>query len=515
MSKVIWFTRISAGALLLLVTFFVSCDEASTPPDLPQEVIVTGINPTAGTVGSSVTITGSGFSSDPSLNLVKFNEEVASVTASSTTSLTVTVPANATTGAITVTHGTKSATSAVFTVLIPPVVTSLSSTSGVVGGVVEINGNHFGNDCTGITVLFNGITASITACTATKLTVKIPEGATTGLVTVSTAGGTASNSIAFTIDAAVHIAGQLQAGGGNTGTYWLNGNVTQLENNPGSSFAKSVYAHNGSVYVGGNEQNAAGKQVAKYWKDNVPVVLSDGADFEFVNSIFVTDNAVYVAGSEQPVSNRKAKYWANSTEQILTDGALNADANSIFVAGANVYVAGFHVKVRENSSSTEVATIWVNGIETNLPDQGNRSSAQSVFVNGSDVYVAGNDRTLYNPVTGIGNKPQATYWKNGTPVYLNNNVNRIGYATGIFVVGNDVYVSGYEENESGVTIAKYWKNGVATELGPGYTTGIFVKGSDVYVSGYVGITPSQATYWKNSTEVTLTGGSYAWGIFVK
>ncbi len=513
MKKVILSTLKSLIFLLSLLGYS-TCNNPDSPEDVQPDVIITAINPTSGIVGSSVTITGSGFSNSATANIVKFNDIPAIVSAASTTSLTVTVPANATTGTISVTHETKSAISPNFTVLQLPEVTSLVPNSGVVGSTIEINGNHFGTSCEDITVRFNDVQASIISCSSNKLVVKVPAGTTSGTVSITTNAGTATNLITFTVVTAVHIAGQLQSGGGNSAIYWLNTNITPLENNPGSSFAKSVFAHNGSVYIGGNEQNASGKQVAKYWKDAVPVPLSDGADFEFVNSIFVKDNTVFVAGSEQPVSNRKAKYWVNGTEHILTDGALNADANSIYASGENVYVAGFHVKVRENSSSTEMATIWINDTENNLPDQGNRSYAQSVFVNGNDVYVAGNDRTPYIPATGAGNKPQATYWKNGVPTYLNSNVNRIGYATGIFVIGNDVYVCGYEENESAVMIAKYWKNGVAVDLGPGYTSGIFVKDTDVYVSGYEGIAPSQAKYWKNGNSINLTGGSYAWGIFV-
>lgn len=513
MKKVILST-LKSFIMLLSFLSHSACNNPDSPEEVQPDVIITAINPTSGIVGSSVTITGSGFSNSATVNVVKFNDIPAIVSIASTTSLTVTVPANATTGTISVTHERKSAVGPDFTVLQLPEVTSLVPNSGVVGSTIEINGNHFGNTCESIAVRFNGVEASITSCTSTKLVVKVPAGTTSGTVSITTAAGTATNQLSFTIVTAVHIAGQLQSGGGNSAIYWLNNTPTPLENNPGSSFGKSVFAHNGSVYIGGNEQNASGKQVAKYWKDGVPVALSDGADFEFVNGIFVTDNSVFVAGSEQPVSNRKAKYWVNGTEHILTDGTLNADANSIYASGTNVYVAGFHVKVRENSSSTERATIWINNTENNLSDQGNRSYAQSVFVSGNDVYVAGNDRTPYIPATGVGNKPQATYWKNGVPTYLNSSVNRIGYATGIFVAGDDVYVCGYEENESAIMIAKYWKNGVAVDLGPGYTSGIFVKGTDVYVSGYEGIAPSQAKYWKNGNAITLTGGSYAWGIFV-
>lgn len=63
---------------------------------------ITSIDPTEGKVGSTVTITGTDFSTTPSENVVKFNGKAASVTASTATTITTNVPAGATTGNVTV-----------------------------------------------------------------------------------------------------------------------------------------------------------------------------------------------------------------------------------------------------------------------------------------------------------------------------------------------------------------------------------------------------------------------------
>ena len=78
---------------------------------------LTGFSPTLGAAGTTVTITGDGFDTTPGNNTVKFNGATATVSAATATQLTVTVPATASTGAITVTtpNGTGSTTS-VFTV---------------------------------------------------------------------------------------------------------------------------------------------------------------------------------------------------------------------------------------------------------------------------------------------------------------------------------------------------------------------------------------------------------------
>ncbi|MEI6143888.1 MAG: IPT/TIG domain-containing protein, partial [Mariniphaga sp.] len=57
--------------------------------------VITSISPTSGPVGTSVTINGTGFLAEPSLNVVYFGAVKATVTAATSTSLSVNVPAGA------------------------------------------------------------------------------------------------------------------------------------------------------------------------------------------------------------------------------------------------------------------------------------------------------------------------------------------------------------------------------------------------------------------------------------
>jgi gliding motility-associated-like protein len=66
----------------------------------------------------------------------------------------------------------------------PPTIASFSPTSGILGATVNITGTNF-NSLFSKTVEFNGTPATITASTATTLTVTVPAGATTGLVKVT------------------------------------------------------------------------------------------------------------------------------------------------------------------------------------------------------------------------------------------------------------------------------------------------------------------------------------------
>ena len=64
--------------------------------NLPQPPVITSFSPASGPVGTTVTITGTGFNTTPANNVVYFGAVKAVVSASSATSLTVAVPAGAT-----------------------------------------------------------------------------------------------------------------------------------------------------------------------------------------------------------------------------------------------------------------------------------------------------------------------------------------------------------------------------------------------------------------------------------
>jgi hypothetical protein len=74
---------------------------------------ITSISPTAGPVGTVVTVNGTGFTG---ATAVKFNGTAAGFTVNSATQLTATVPAGATSGSITVTTPAGTATSGRFRV---------------------------------------------------------------------------------------------------------------------------------------------------------------------------------------------------------------------------------------------------------------------------------------------------------------------------------------------------------------------------------------------------------------
>ena len=118
----------------------------------------------------------------------------------SSTQITAIVPSGASgSGPIQVTTPGGTATSASnFTVTAsPPTISSFSPISGPVGTTVTISGNNF-NGATA--VAFNGTAvASFTVDSNTQIRATVPTGATSGSISVTTPGGTATSASNFTV----------------------------------------------------------------------------------------------------------------------------------------------------------------------------------------------------------------------------------------------------------------------------------------------------------------------------
>ncbi|MBS1791708.1 MAG: VCBS repeat-containing protein [Acidobacteria bacterium] len=157
----------------------------TVPPACPT---VSGINPTSGVTGSTVTITGANFTG---VTAVKFASNLsAAFTVNSDTQITAAVPSGAVSGVITISKtGCNDVQTATFTVTVPPAcptVSGINPTSGAIGSTVTITGAYF----TGVTsVKFAGnVTASFTVNSDTQITATVPSGAVSGPITISKTG---------------------------------------------------------------------------------------------------------------------------------------------------------------------------------------------------------------------------------------------------------------------------------------------------------------------------------------
>ncbi|WP_109438307.1 MULTISPECIES: IPT/TIG domain-containing protein [Aquimarina] len=99
---------------------FTSCS-SDDDNDTPQAVdfTISDLSLSKGTVGSEVTITGTGFPNSSDDITVSFNDVQAVITSINTTTIVSSVPANATTGEVTVKYDTKTINAGMFTILDP------------------------------------------------------------------------------------------------------------------------------------------------------------------------------------------------------------------------------------------------------------------------------------------------------------------------------------------------------------------------------------------------------------
>jgi hypothetical protein len=156
----------------------------STSPFYVAPTIIS-LSPNSGKVGTVVRITGTTFNN---LQSITFNGLAASnPTTIDASTLEATVPTGATSGPLVITTTGGSAQAMFY---VGPTITSLSPNSGLVGTKVTVKGSNL-KDITAIA--FNGTAVpTYTNPDANTITMNVPEGATTGSMTVTTLGGVAS-----------------------------------------------------------------------------------------------------------------------------------------------------------------------------------------------------------------------------------------------------------------------------------------------------------------------------------
>jgi len=229
----------TSGNVVVTVGGLASNGAAFTVSSAP---VISSLSPTAGSIGTMVTITGANFGATQGSSSVKFNGTAATPTSWSANSIAVPVPAGATSGNVVVTVGGLPSNGTAFTVATTPVIDSLSPTSGVTGTLVTISGANFGGKQGGSTLTFNGTAAIPASWTATSIVALVPAGATSGNVVV-TVGGVVSNGVAFTVATqATPAISSLSPTSGTIGTV-----VTITGSNFGASIGASKVTFNGTA----------------------------------------------------------------------------------------------------------------------------------------------------------------------------------------------------------------------------------------------------------------------------
>jgi hypothetical protein len=188
---------------------------------------ITSLSPAFGGPGTQVTVAGSNFAGTTQ---VTFNGTVAPgfVVDVAGTSLTVVAPAGVTTGPVVVTAAGTASNGVLYTAA--PVITAFTPPSGLIGTSVTITGTDLNQPTR---VLFNGVSATFTAGSATQLTATVPVGASTGPVQVVTGHGSGTSTANFTVPAPV-LTAAAPAAAPVGGTITLTG--TNLQGTTGLAF---------------------------------------------------------------------------------------------------------------------------------------------------------------------------------------------------------------------------------------------------------------------------------------
>ena len=176
--------------------------------------IIHALIPPSGRAGDTIEIRGARFDArGPERNVVRFAKigggtTFGSVTQATHTVVTVVVPADAATGPVTVeTEGgiATAPTDFVINQFPAPVITDFNPKRGTPGTQVTLTGSNLKVDANDPSVTFAGnsgsrVPALVSSASATEVRVIVPNGAFTGLIELSNAGGTAATATAFTVD---------------------------------------------------------------------------------------------------------------------------------------------------------------------------------------------------------------------------------------------------------------------------------------------------------------------------
>jgi hypothetical protein len=148
------------------------------------------IQPAAAAVGATIVVTGSGLSLS---SRVQFAGGVAATPSAVTaTSLSVLVPNGAATGPLTVTNPVGTGTSAA-TLRILPAITTVTPRAGVVGATITVSGTSLKVGSNDPQVKLGGAPVAVETSSPIAVTIRIPAGAASGRIQLTTADGTATS----------------------------------------------------------------------------------------------------------------------------------------------------------------------------------------------------------------------------------------------------------------------------------------------------------------------------------
>ncbi|MFN4083925.1 MAG: IPT/TIG domain-containing protein [Bacteroidia bacterium] len=415
---------------------------------------ITSFTPSSGTFGTSVTISGTGFTWATG---VKFNGISAAFTIVNNTTITTTVPTGATTGSIRVINPADSVDSSTpFTVFGVPTVTSFTPTSGPVGTTVSITGTNF-NAVT--FVRFNGVNSSYSVNSPTSITATVPSGATTGAISVINGSGTGTSGTNFTVTTPPTITLFSPSSGGVgstviiTGTNFTGATAVTFNGIAASSFTvNSATQITAVVATGTTTGNVAVTTPSGTATSTTPFTVIADLIVSTTMPVSGTYNNITVTGTG--VANLAGTLTALGNTVVQTGGTMNFGTEALSGIGNFTAQSGARLIVGSPQgleSSGILGNIQVNGTRT-------INTGARVEFNGS----SGNQNTG-NLITNID-----TVIVNVTAgdLILNNNLtvnNRLQFTNGSIRLGSNNLTIGANGSILNASASSYIKtNGTGT-----------------------------------------------------
>ena len=385
-----------------------------------QPPTITSFTPTSGPVGTVVTITGTNLGTVTALTIAGASATVVSF---SSTQVIGIVTAGATAGAISVTTTGGSATSVTnFTVIAPPTISSFAPANGPVGTLVTILGTNL-NNASALTI--GGVSAIVVSNSGSQIVAMVMPGATTGVVSIMTGGGSANGGNNFSV-AATKFPG-VQQGNKLVGTGSIGSTVYEGQ-------SVSVSADGNTAIVGGYGDNNIG--AAWIYTRSGSVWAQQG------NKLVATD-------------------ITSATTQLGKSVSISADGNTAMVSAND----GARVFIRNGN-------IW--------SQQGNRLVASNGIISGYTVSISADGNTAIvgayaaTDTTGIGGAliftRAAGIWSQQGNLLAGSDANGapgLGWTVAMSADGNTAIVSGLSDNNSQGAAWIFTRNGTANWMQQG------------------------------------------------
>jgi len=345
---------------------------------------------------------------------------------------------------------------------IQPVISSFSPLTGPVGTLVTITGIFLSNPSA---FTIGGVNAIVVSNDGTSLVGMVMPGATTGIVTVTTAEGTANGADTFTVTATPFPAvqqGSKLVGTGNTGTA-----------NQGTSV--SVSADGNTAIVGGYQDNSGQGAAWIYtrsgstWTQQGSKLVgtgNTGAAYQgFSVSISANGNTAIVGGygdnSNQGAAwiyTRSGSTWTQQGSKLVGTGntgaayqgcsvSLSADGNTAMVGGYgdNSNQGAAWVYTRSGSTWTQQGSKLVGTGNTGAAYHG---CSVSLSADGNTAMVGGYGDNSNQGAAWVYTRSGGTWTQQGSKLVGTGNLGAAyqGCSVSISADGNTAIVGGYTDN---------------------------------------------------------------------